>query len=535
MRSGQLRATDAGGLHYAFTSVPPREQPVVAGRHIRTHIGVMDSKHDTPLPEATAASEPLVTITDSDGRIVHFNAACERMTGYRQADVLGRSLHEALPAGDVPPQLSPTPAPAIGGALRYVGRLRTRSGESRCIAWTRSSMRTPAGEALTVWSGFDVTGSGPYDGNVVEGEVRLMAVLEAAVDGIITIDDAAVIESVNPAVEKLFGWNAAELVGQPVTKLMPEPYRSEHDGYMHHYLRTGERRIIGIGREVEGLRKDGTVFPLDLAVSEVRLPGRRLFTGILRDISSRRTAENEARQRLEELARASRLADLGELTSSIAHEVNQPLAAIVTFAEACLRMLKAGTGSNDVLCNALEQISAQGERAGNIVHNLRQFVRKGSSSRAPLDVNAVVRDVTELVAYDIRQRGVSLRMELDETLPFVPADHVQIGQVALNLVRNAMDALSSERDTRREVLVTSARSGEHVIEVSVTDSGHGPARRAAAEGVRDLLHDQIERHGHRPVHLPFAGRGARRASDGGVEPRRRRHFPLHTAAGEQQG
>ena len=433
----------------------------------------MSAEQEFPTVDSTAPAEVLVVITDADDRVVHFNPGCERVTGYRQSEVLGLPVHQALPGGTS----SRLPSDRLPSSeirpLHYVGQLRTRSGEMRSVRWTRSRLHTPGGEALNVWTGIDITGTEPAAPAVVEGDARLMAVLEAAVDGIITIDESGIIESINPAGERLFGWSAAELVGQPVTVLMPEPYHSEHDDYLSHYLETGERRIIGIGREVEGRRKDGSVFPMDLAVSEVRLPGRRLFTGIARDISERRRADAEARQRLDELAHASRLADLGELTSSIAHEVNQPLAAIVSFAEACLRMLRSDTGSKEVLRGALEQIVAQGERAGNIVHNLRQFVRKGDSKREMVDVNVVVREVLGLLSNEVRQRGVTLHLALDETLPPVPADRVQVGQVTLNLVRNAIDALPTEAGARREVTVTSVRSGDRVIEVSVTDTGVG--------------------------------------------------------------
>src|SRR5688572_26551260 len=130
---------------------------------------------------------------------------------------------------------------------------------------------------------------------LTESEARTRAILDAAVDAIITIDERGRVESMNPAAERLFGYPAAEVLGQNVKMLMPEPYRHEHDGYLHNYLSTGQRKIIGIGREVVGLRKDGSTFPMDLAVSEVRLGARRLFTGIVRDITERKKAEEQLR------------------------------------------------------------------------------------------------------------------------------------------------------------------------------------------------------------------------------------------------
>ena len=429
----------------------------------------MPTEHRVARDPGSSIDDILVAVTSVDGTIVHSNGKFQALTGLGESAVTGRSLRGALTGIASEAEL----AGMLESGPERPWRGEWRSASGRTIHWNSSAVCGAHGPTLVLFTGLDVSAHRAAGAALAEGEARLAAILEAVVDGIITIDEATTIESVNPAVERLFGWSAGELVGRSVRMLMPEPWRSQHDGYVRHYLETGERRIIGIGREVEGLRKDGSVFPMELAVSEVHLPGRRLFTGIVRDISVRRQAEQQARLRLEELAHASRLADLGELTSSIAHEINQPLAAIVSFAEACLRMLRSGTGSPEVLRGALEQISAQGVRAGDIVHNLRQFVRKGGSSRTQVDVNAVIREVLGLLSHDVRQRSVELRLELDATLPEVPADRVQIGQVTLNLVRNALDAMREDRGAPRCIRVVSSRSGTEVVEVAVSDIGIG--------------------------------------------------------------
>ena len=196
-----------------------------------------------------------------------------------------------------------------------------------------------------------------------ERDALLKAILDTAVDGIITIDPVGTIESVNPAAEEIFGYSSAEMLGRNVSMLMPAPYRDQHNGFLAAYLKTGQPKIIGLGREVEGRRKNGTVFPIDLAVSEVRVPDRLLFAGIVRDISDRRLAEEEARVRFNELAHAARLLELGEMTAGIAHEVNQPLTAIVSFAQACLRILEAEIVPMERIKHALREIATQGARA----------------------------------------------------------------------------------------------------------------------------------------------------------------------------
>ena len=304
-------------------------------------------------------------------------------------------------------------------------------------------------------------------------EARLNAILDTAVDGIITIDERGIIESVNPATESIFGYSSGELVGENVKMLMPSPYREEHDGYMARYLQSGQRRIIGIGREAEGQHKDGTRFPIDLAVSEIRVPGATVFTGVVRDISARRRAEDEARRWNAELAHAARLSTIGELTSGIAHEINQPLTAMVNFAEACLRMLRSGKADTQKLEDALGQIADQGQRAGHIIRHMRRLARKGESERVQVDLGRLVRDVLGLFSRELHASGIALHLFLDEGLATVSCDRIQIEQVVLNLVRNAMDILEEESAHTRELTIRCRADSAATIELTVEDTGEG--------------------------------------------------------------
>ena len=304
-------------------------------------------------------------------------------------------------------------------------------------------------------------------------EARLSAILDTAVDGIITIDEHGVIESVNAATERIFGYTGDELVGNNITMLMPSPYREKHDEHIARYLRTREPRIIGIGREAEGLHKDGRRFPIDLAVSEIRVRGSRLFTGVVRDISARHRAEDEARRRSADLAHAARLSTIGELTSSIAHEVNQPLTAMVNFAEACLRMLRSGSADTQKLEDALGQIAVQGQRAGRIIRHLRRLARKGESERVEVELGRLVRDVLGLVSNELRASDIALHLVLDESLPAVKCDRIQVEQVVLNLVRNAMDVLEAGPANGRELTIRTRADTGGIVELTVEDSGEG--------------------------------------------------------------
>lgn len=303
-------------------------------------------------------------------------------------------------------------------------------------------------------------------------EARLRAILHAAVDAIVTIDQRGIIDSVNPTTERMFGYSSDELIGRNVRMLMPTAYREHHDDYLQRYLATGQPQIIGIGREVEAERKDGSVFPVDLAVSEFEIAGKRMFTGLIRDISDRRAAEREARLRLEELAHAGRLADLGLTTSTIAHEVNQPLTAIVSFAHACQRMLDAGNLDGDLLRDALKQIAGQGERASTIIARIRDTAKKRQSVPERLDLNACARSVLAMLASELRDGQVKLDLHFADSLAAVKADRVQVEQVIVNLIRNAVEAMN-ELPSSARLLEIVTRNGDATVQLSVRDTGPG--------------------------------------------------------------
>jgi len=311
---------------------------------------------------------------------------------------------------------------------------------------------------------------------LAEALERHRAILDTAVDGIITIDDRGIIESFNHAAERMFGYAADEVIGHNIRLLMPQPYRRDHDQYIENYLSTGQARIIGIGREVEGLRKDGTVFPMDLAVGAVHLPERLLFTGITRDISDRKAVEAEGRRRLNDLAHTSRLTALGEMATGLAHEVNQPLTAIISHASACLRMLGSGHADEALMRESLQQIARQGERAGEVIKRLRGFVRKGEMAFREDDLNTVVRDVLWLVGHEIKAAQIEVDLQLEDNLPAAQMDRVQIEQVVFNLVRNAIEAMAqTPAAQRRLTLYTSSAQWREApaIRFCVQDSGPG--------------------------------------------------------------
>jgi two-component system, LuxR family, sensor kinase FixL len=255
---------------------------------------------------------------------------------------------------------------------------------------------------------------------------------------------------------------------------MPPPYCENHDSYLAQYLATGERRIIGIGRVVTGRRRDGSVFPLELSVGEALLDGRRLFTGFLRDLTERQQTQQRVHELQQQLSHVSRLTEMGQMASALAHELNQPLAAATNYLELGRRLLARADGDATKRAGgAIEDAAAQVARATQIIRGLRDFFRKDGGERRILSVAPLIEEACALALIGVRNSGVSVRLEIAAELPQVVADRVQLQQVIVNLVRNAVEAMAPCE--RRELRVGALRNGAGVVEISVADTGPGIA------------------------------------------------------------
>ena len=479
------------------------------------------------------------------------------------------------------------------------------------------------------------------------------AILDAAVDAIIVVDHLGTVQEFSQAAQQVFGYAPEEMIGRNVRELMPEPYHSEHDGYLRRYVESRDPHIIGIGREVQARRKDGSLFPCDLAVGQVQGTEPPRFIGFIRDITARkeaaeqlrrsetelrlaqelanlgnyvmhagdgvddyfspqlhrilgveprersvvreeflrkwvhpndrkrvaeefsrmdsgqsaldieyqvvlrdgsvkhlhhlaqavfgpdgklqkyvgtihdvtdrRRAEDETRVLQERLTHFARLSTMGEMAAGLAHEINQPLSAIATYAQACQRLLRQPEHDIEDVLAALEQINAQALRAGEVIRRLRNFVKNREVKREPVNCARLLEDLRTLAETDARLHNIQLRLDCREPLPTVYADPIQLQQVILNLVRNAIDAMADVPEDRREVVLMTREAADGEVEITVADRGTGLApeatehlfnpfftTKAAGTGLGLAISRSIVRaHGGRLWHTPNDGCGVR--------------------------
>jgi two-component system sensor kinase FixL len=553
-----------------------------------------------------------IAVIDMDGTIVSANRAVEQIFGYAPRDVVGRNVGMLLPEPAQSGRHAPHPSydpeglRAIAGVGREVEGRRKDGGvfplDLSIAEWQRD------GETFFTGVMRDISARKDAEAALVAQEAQYRAIFDSAVEAMAVIDAQGTIQSINPSVERTFGYSSAELLGRNITLLMPESVGSQHDSYLARYRETGKRAIIGIGREVEGRRKDGSVFPLDLSVAEWERGGATYFTGIMRDVSRRRDAEaaladgklqlanlyrqsgaglaetdaagrfvlvndryceivgrsreellrlrlhdiahpedhqqnlplftrlvtaggphsieeryvrgdgsivwvtktaspiriedgkpigllvaidvterrlaeaalRESEEQLRllqnEFAHLARVNDLGEMAAAIAHEINQPLTAIVNFLHAGA-MSVANESPAEALAaarKAMALASEQGLRAGAIVRGLREFVTKGDGGRLPEQADALVEAAMALALLDIRGTGIRLGHKPAGDV-MVEVDRVQIQQVLVNLLRNAVDALVTNPPgaPRHLDIVVRDLAEEGVVEFCVADTGPG--------------------------------------------------------------
>jgi PAS domain S-box-containing protein len=393
-------------------------------------------------------------IIDQAGTIVLVNPALERMFGYAPGGMAGLAIEALVPArfraahaGQRGDFFTQPRARAMGAGADLYGL--HRRGHEFAVEVSLSPLRTSHALPLVLATVHDVTERKLAALALQESEARMRAIYETAIDAIITIDERGALERLNPAAERLFGYAEAEVAGRNVSMLMPQPHRALHDGYLAHYRQTGEKRIIGTGREVEGLRKDGSVFPMELSVAEMRLGGRRMFTGVVRDISARRQAEEENRHLMQEISDANE--ELTNFAYVVSHDLKAPLRGIGSLADWLAtdyadQFNDEGKEHMRLLINRVHRMSA-------LIDGILQYSRVGrvKEAHAAVDLNRLLVDVVDLLAPPPR-----FRITVAPGLPTLLTEPTRIQQVFHNLLSNAIKYMDKD---------------DGVIEIGCADDG----------------------------------------------------------------
>lgn len=425
---------------------------------------------------ATEQSSEVVIITDLQGVIEYVNPAFTRVSGYESAEAIGNTP-SMLRADDQPDETYEELWKTIVAGVVWRGVLcnKRKDGE---VFWNMTSIfpLRDSEQGITHYVGVqtDITQRQLDHAALQASEAQLRAVMDSVTDAIITSDENGEMQTVNRAACSMFGYCASELIGKNVQILAPQPYRSQHVHYMRQYLDTGEGRIIGVGgREVEGLRRDGTLIPLELGVGAMQVGGVRGFVAVLRDLTERRRHERQMEATRQSYFHREKMAAIGQLAAGIVHEVGNPVAAIVGAVKGLRDQLDGEPEARRKASVAnLELIEQQADRLALMTRQISDFTRPRSEDKELLDLNEVVRSALNLMRYDARVQALELRVDLDASIPALLASADQLTQVLLNLVLNAADA--GERTSPGGGFIEiSTRGGPACVNLVIKDNGCG--------------------------------------------------------------
>jgi two-component system sensor kinase FixL len=409
------------------------------------------------LAAVVESSDDAIIAKDLNGTILSWNRGAERMYGYSAEEAIGRPVYLIVPPAFVNELSEVLERIRAGERVRNLETVRaTKDGRLIDVALSISPIRDASGTIVGASAiARDITERKKELQELKDNEARLRSVLESAVDGIVVVDSRGRIETFNPAAERLFGYSAAEVLAQNVNLLMPSPYHEEHDQYMASYLSTGVAKIIGIGREVTGRRKDGTTFPLHLSVGEMVVGGQRKFTGLLHDLSARVKVEAQLREQ-------AALVRLGEMAAVIAHEVKNPLAAVRGAIQVIGKRLPPDGREASVITDIIARIDALNQ----LVRDLLLFARPPRPNPAPVDLAQLLSMTALLIGEDAAHHDV--RVVVSGNCPAIMADAELLKIVFLNLFLNSAHAM---RHTG--AITVSLTTVDSSCRIAVSDTGPG--------------------------------------------------------------
>ncbi len=428
------------------------------------------------------SSEDAIIGKTLDGIVTDWNSSAEAIFGYSAAEMVGNGISVLIPEGEADETRQILARIKQGERIiHYETRRRRKDGTVIDISLSVSPVWDQMGRLVGASKvARDITAAKRVQAELLEREVHLRSILDTVPDAMVVIDEQGLIQSFSATAERLFGYIAQEVAGRNVSMLMPSPYREQHDSYLERHRTTGERRIIGSSRVVIGRRRDGSTFPMELYIGEAIGQQRRSFIGFVRDLTERQETQQRLHDLQAELAHMSRFTAMGEMASTLAHELNQPLTAIVSYLNGCRRLLERDAGANLAMLNdGIAHAAAQALRAGQIIRRLREFVSRGETERRLESLPKLIEEASALALVGAKETGVRIKFVFDPKAAFVVTDKIQIQQVIVNLMRNAMEAM--EASPRRELTISTAPAGEGMVEVAVADTGAGIAAEIAEQ------------------------------------------------------
>jgi two-component system sensor kinase FixL len=422
-----------------------------------------------------AATRYAIILVDAEGNISTWNRGAKRLFGWSGRDVVGRHSSIFYPADGKERERAESDlrrAASEGVVAEEGWQVRADGSEFLAditITPVLDEQRKLRGYAKVV---HDATDRRASEIALAHRERQLESILATVPDAMVVIDTSGAILSFSATAEKLFGYSEADVLGKNVSMLMPSPDRERHDSYIERYLETGVPRIIGIGRVVTGLRADGTTFPMKLSVGEAQVDEERIFTGFVQDLTETRNFEARLEQLRSELIHVSRLSAMGTMASTLAHELNQPLTAIATYGEAASGLFEHPEElDRETLKEVVSEMAEQALRAGSIVRRLREFVARGEVNKTIEDLPKLINEASALALVGSREKGIESRIVIDPEATPVLADRVQIQQVLINLMRNALEAMAGS--DKRQLTVETRLLPSDIVQVSVKDTGPG--------------------------------------------------------------
>lgn len=415
-----------------------------------------------------------IVILNYSGEIVRFNRACERLTGFSVTEALGRKVWDILIPDDeiegVKEIFERTRASRM--PTHYTNSWKTKSGGIRLIEWSNRMLRNTHGElAYVLATGVDITETRARERELDDSRAFLRSIVDASPVAIVTIDEHGTISSFSRKAEEIFGYSEKEASGKDIQLMMPQMLRAAHEAGLRRFVDTGEQKTFGGKTTVTGLRRNGEEFPAVLHISEFS-DGRRIIVGFVEDVSEMAATERRLAETKLQLQHAGRVGAMGEMATSIAHELNQPLTAAASLAGAVTLTLESAECRElhkeaiDLLNDAVSEIL----RASEIIRQMRDFIRKRRSEKSLNDVNKVVEEASTIALIGTESSGVNVVTEFGEDVGHANIDRIQIQQVVTNLIRNAIDAMRESSERR---LVVSTRRADGMIEVRVEDTGCG--------------------------------------------------------------